>query len=348
MRERGLRPIFRRRLRSFVTLRSFGVEFVRQRTVLLELDSGLLGHFDLVRGSLHALAVYGNVSVDDELSSLIRRVAQTFAVGNRLQAALQHVGHVQQQDVVQFVAVVKDADSLERSDELLALDHLGVTLRSLREDVPSFAAVATKLRLGAPEFLLVLQAVAVEETALLGDTLALIGMVRRLVELGVLSERHYSSPPSSAASSAACSSLISSTLTPMVPSVRPVERVRCPRTFWPRLWRTPLYESIIFIRLMSCRRVMFRSLPVWWVVSPEKYSLRWFASHSGTSLAKFSTASTTELISSSSRRPNVAVRSTPDLSAMIRAARRPIPFSSLKDRSTDFVPSRSVCPMRTK
>src|SRR6056297_3417900 len=141
MRERGLRPIFRRRLRSFVTLRSFGVEFVRQRTVLLELDRGLLGHFDLVRGSLHALAVYGNVSVDDELASLIRRVAQTLPVGDRLETAFEHVGHVQQQDVVQLVALVEDADSLERRDELLALRRLGVTLRSLREDVPGLAAV---------------------------------------------------------------------------------------------------------------------------------------------------------------------------------------------------------------
>src|SRR6056297_2666664 len=94
-------------------LRSFGVEFVRERTGLVELDGLLLVDLDLVGGDRHASVADDDVPVDDELARLLWRVRQSASVGDRLEATLEHVVDLQRQDIVEPVGVVQDAVALE-------------------------------------------------------------------------------------------------------------------------------------------------------------------------------------------------------------------------------------------
>src|SRR6056297_1935997 len=69
-------------------LRAFGVEFVRERARLVEVDVSLLVDVDLVRRPRDAGVADDDVAVDDELSRLLGRVRQALAVGDGLEATL--------------------------------------------------------------------------------------------------------------------------------------------------------------------------------------------------------------------------------------------------------------------
>src|SRR5699024_2340872 len=176
--------------------RAFGMQFVRERTRLVKGDELLLGDGDLSRRCRHPAVADDDVAVRDELTGLFRRVRQPFTIDYGLQATFENVGHFETQHVVDTVVLGENPEPSEPAEErlALALGLVGIAL-GVAEQSSCLTAETAKLGLGTPEFFLVRQAVAPNEVRLLGDALALEGMVRRLVTFGVGAEGHSTRPP---------------------------------------------------------------------------------------------------------------------------------------------------------
>ncbi len=80
---------------------------------------------------------------------------------------------------------------------------------------------------------------------------------------------------------AACAAWRDDFFTPTVRPFRPVVRVLCPRTFNPRLCRTPRHDRMFFSRSRSPLIMKSKSLPKRWIFVPESMSFLRFMSHGG-------------------------------------------------------------------
>jgi len=134
----------------------------------------------------------------------------------------------------------------------------------------------------------------------------------------------------------------------MVPSVRPVDLVRCPRTFWPRWWRTPLVgvdhlhpvdvPASLHLQVVADLVGRLTGVEVVLVVSEPFRDL--------VSVALHEVDDRVDLVVLETAERCLAVD--PRLLGDDPRGASPMPFMSVRARSTLFVPSRSVCPIRTK
>src|SRR6266571_3044287 len=284
-----------------------GVEVARDYGAFVVRDAVLLRAAHEDSGDRHAPSRDRDVPVDDELTRLTRREGEALEERERLEAPRQDRLDVEREDVIERRAFERQESEAAESPEQLfpLLLRLLVPGPNARLEFSGPLPKAPQNVLGAPQLLLVLQPVLLQEFVLRLDALGLPRMVR------------------------------------------PLDRVRCPRTFWPVSWRTPLYDRIIFIRLMSSRSRTSTSAPTRCRSSPDSQSFGRFTIQGGKSSPSLLRVASILSVCSSDRLPRRSARGTPARSATASDTRIPTPEIAVRAYPTERVPSRSVFAIRT-
>src|SRR2546427_334849 len=151
------------------------MQVTRDRGALVVRDDVLLRAAHEDPGDRHAPSADGHVTVDDELPRLARREGDALEERESLETPREDRLHVEGEDVVQSRAVERqEPEAAEPSEELLPFFlRLLVLLPDARLQFPRPLAESPQDELGAPEFLLVLQPVLLQELVLRLDALRL-------------------------------------------------------------------------------------------------------------------------------------------------------------------------------
>jgi hypothetical protein len=144
------------------------MEIVRDRRSLVVQDGGFLLAADDVTGHGHAPSADGHMPVDDELPRLSRCEGEALEEGERLKSTREDRFDVEGEDVVEGRAVEgQQPHAAEPSEELLPfLLRLLVPRTDERLKLPRSLAESAETVLRAPQLLLVLEPVLLEEIVL--------------------------------------------------------------------------------------------------------------------------------------------------------------------------------------
>src|SRR5216117_3596114 len=154
------------------------MEVARDRGPLVVRDPGLLRPADEDAGDRNPPASDRHMTMDDELPRLPRREGEAFEERERLEAPRQDRLDVEGQDVVEGRALERqEPEATEAPEQLLPLLlRLLVPRADPRLELPRPLPEPAQHVLGAPQLLLVLQPVLLQEFVLRLDPLRLPGM----------------------------------------------------------------------------------------------------------------------------------------------------------------------------